>query len=185
MHLYLLTDRGIGINFVNFKENLKNDKAMKKLMILEMFIISGLFVSAQNIADSITVKNHKPQIKIEVNKIYDKNGNVIRYDSTYVWSYSNGNSKAFSVNPDSLLKRFKPYFDEHFSGVVADSFNRNIFNDSTMMFDFFNNDNFFDQWQNELFDFKNQIEKMDSLKRQFFKKYMKENKKIKPSRKAY
>ena len=139
-------------------------------------MLAGLMVSAQSVNDTTNVELNKPQIKIKVNKIYDENGNVVGYDSTYVWSYSNTtNGKSITINPDSLLSRFKPYFDEHFQ-MPSDPFSGKFFNDSSIYFDFFRNDHFFDQWQNQLFNFKQDIERMDSLKKRFFKKYIQEQK---------
>jgi hypothetical protein len=47
--------------------------------------------------------NH-PQTNIKVNREYDKNGNLIRYDSTYSYSYSNVSGSP--ANIDSLLNQF-------------------------------------------------------------------------------
>ena len=149
---------------------------MKKMLLIVSMMIAGLTVSAQSVNDTTEVKSGKPQITVNVNKIYDENGRVVGYDSTYVWSYSNStNGKRFIINPDSLLSRFKPYFNEHFN-MPENPFTNKFFNDSSMYFDFFNNDHFFDQWQNQLFNFKQEVERMDSLKQLFFKKYIEDQK---------
>ena len=60
----------------------------------------GLSLQAQSINDTTAINGVKPTIKIKVNKIYDENGNVVGYDSTYVWSYSN------SLNNNNFITGF-------------------------------------------------------------------------------
>lgn len=43
----------------------------------------------------------KPDVKIEVNKDYDKNNNIVRYDSSYSYSYSSSGS----FPPDSIFSK--------------------------------------------------------------------------------
>ncbi len=150
---------------------------MKKLLFVLVMLTAGLTtVSAQNLIDTTQMDGNKPKIRIKVNKIYDENGNVVGYDSTYAWSWSNEETDTvFNINPDSLFNRFRPYFDEHFLHI-PDPFTNGFFNDSSLYFDFFNNEHFFDTWQDELFHFKKEIERMDSLKQQFFKQYLEEQK---------
>ncbi len=160
---------------------------MKKILLLFVIIgITGTLVSAQTINDTASIIGNKPQIKIKVKKIYDENGNVTGYDSTYEWSYSNSSAgNSIIINPDSLFKKFKPYFDKNFIQFPTDSFSSRIFNDSTMFYDFFNNDHFFNRWQNELFNFQKDVKRMDSLKRIFFKKYIEKQEEEKNRGKIY
>ncbi len=149
---------------------------MKKYFFIAMMMLAAITVSAQNLIDTTQWNGNKPQIKIKVNKIYDENGNVIGYDSSYAWSWSNVmGDTSFFINSDSLFGRFRPYFDEHFMHI-PDPFSNRFFNDSSMYFDFFNNDHFFDTWQDELFHFKKEIERMDSLKQHFFREYLEKEK---------
>ncbi len=147
---------------------------MKKIVLIFAILAATFSLQAQILDDTSAINGVKPKIKIKVNKIYDENGNVVGYDSTYVWSYSNTvtNNNLITIDPDSLISRFKPLFDENFNGFPSNPFDNRFFNDSTMFFDFFNNDHFFDKWQNELFNFQKEIERMDSLKEIFFKKYI-------------
>lgn len=57
----------------------------------------------------------KPDVKINVNKEYDNNGNISKYDSSYSWSYS---SSGNAVNIDSLMKSF----NLSFGGNLPDDF---------------------------------------------------------------
>ncbi len=146
---------------------------MKKIVSTLILIMVIFTTKGQNIADTLNMGN-RPKVNVKVNKVYDENGNLIRYDSVYEWSYSSGSGNIqLNVHPDSLFKAFKPWFDEQIdmnSLPVPGDF----FSDSTMFKDFFNNKDFFEQWQNELFDFDRQLKMMDSLKRQFFKRYLEE-----------
>lgn len=70
--------------------------------------------------DNPTPKN-QPKVHIDVNRQFDENGNVIRYDSTYSWSWSNADG---NIN-DSLFSQFFPksnfMFDRPFSLLYDDS----------------------------------------------------------------
>lgn len=48
---------------------------------------------------------NKPDIKYKVNKEYDKNGNITRYDSTYSYSWSSNGQIPFDI--DSVYYHFK------------------------------------------------------------------------------
>ncbi len=147
---------------------------MKRALFFLVFIIAGVTVRSQSIIDTATVNSGKPHIQIKVNKVYDEDGNIVGYDSTYVWSYSNGTSQiGGSINPDSLFDAFKPWFNNQMN-QFSDPFSEHFFNDSTMYLDFFNNEHFFDQWKDELFNFNSEMQRMDSLKRIFFKRYLQE-----------
>ncbi|MGQ9847679.1 MAG: hypothetical protein ACUVQP_09300 [Bacteroidales bacterium] len=85
--------------------------------------------------------DNQPQVHINVNKQLDENGNVIRYDSTYSWSWSNIDENM----SDSILSQFfsKPNFmwDNTFSAFDNDSlffnhFTLPLLNDPIFDFDF-------------------------------------------------
>jgi hypothetical protein len=152
---------------------------MKKVMLVLVMMVAGMMASAQTETDTAAIPHEKPHVNIKVNKVYDEDGNVIRYDSTYVWSYSNSTGDVtLNINPDSLFRQFKPWFKQQLN--MNDPFTDEFFNDSTMYLDFFNNQHFFDQWQDELFNLQKEVRKMDSLKQLFFNKYL-EQEQIKSS----
>jgi hypothetical protein len=146
---------------------------MKRVILLGVFFIFSTLGNAQILNDT-TPGHAKPKVQVKVNKVYDENGNVVRYDSVYTWSYHSGNQ----IDVDSLMGKFMPYFHQHFSDSLFEHFSQPVFplSDSALMLDFFNNDHFFDQWHEQLFDFKHQLQAMDSLKRQFFKQFLRQNK---------
>lgn len=47
----------------------------------------------------------KPRVHIDVKKETDEHGNVIRYDSSYTWSWSNFDSN-YDFNKDSIFSNF-------------------------------------------------------------------------------
>ena len=57
--------------------------------------------------------NHIPQEKITVNKEYDKDGNLIRYDSTYSYSYSSTESHRMIM--DSLQQKYFQLLNPNFT----------------------------------------------------------------------
>lgn len=144
---------------------------MRRIILWGVFMIFVTLGHAQIVNDSLQ-KQSQPKIQVKVNKVYDENGNVVRYDSVYTWSYHSGNQ----IDVDSLMRKFMPYFQEHLKDSLAGGFIHPVFplTDSTLMLDFFNNDHFFDQWHEQLFDLKHQMQVMDSLKRQFFKQFLRE-----------
>lgn len=91
-----------------------------------------------------------PQSNITVNKEYDENGNLIRYDSTYSWSYSNIRNDTL-VN-DTIIYGNKEFFDrkDFFPDIPffddEDFFNDRFFSDSL-----FADRSFFDDFFNEKF----------------------------------
>lgn len=98
-------------------------------------------------------QQNKPHVEIKVNKEYDKKGNVIRYDSTYVYTYSNtgGNIEQW---PDSI------FFPKILGFDFADVLNPLHFapNDSTTSsLDLFN-DPFFSSSLNEMEEIMKQME---------------------------
>ncbi len=153
-------------------------KKVKSIILAAFLLLAGTTVRAQ-VVNTESQNNHadKPQVHINVKKAYDKNGNIIRYDSTYEWTYSSQNGKQ-NINIDSLMGHFIPYFRENLPDSLSQVFGNpdlNL-NDSAMMMDFFNNAHFFDRWQKEVFDMNREMRAMDSLRMEFLKKYMHEKK---------
>ena len=77
---------------------------MKKLIFLVLFfiIISNSFFSQIEVYID-TMKIDSPNETWNVNKSYNKDGNIIQYDSSYSYSYS---SNGEYLNIDSLISTF-------------------------------------------------------------------------------
>ncbi len=115
-----------------------------------------------------TVKNN-PTIDIKVEKEYDENGNIIRYDSSYryIYTYPNGNSE--ELNMDSIFESFRPYFFDHGFDIMHDPFNRFFDEDTFYQRHFFDDDFFMQRFENEMFRFEEMMREMDSLRNRFLR----------------
>ena len=122
---------------------------MKRIFLFILISIVGFsFANAQD-------KKAEPQEKSIVNKEYDENGNLIKYDSTFVWSWSGDSTFQFDFPKNDFFsgKDF-PGFGEMFSdSAFANHFNHpffdfkqfeNQFPDSAFSkhFEFFNDSSF-------------------------------------------
>lgn len=114
-----------------------------------------------------TGKN-QPKISWKVDKQTDDNGNIIRYDSTYTWSYSNAEGENVSVDVDSVMKSFHSFFNQQYPSVWQHNFGGPVWNDSLLYRDFFQPDYFAKRWRNDFFEMDNMFRQMDSLRNKFF-----------------
>ena len=120
-----------------------------KNLILVLLILTVCFLGA-----NAQQKQSKPEEKSIVNKEFDENGNLIKYDSTFVWSWSGDSAFQFEFPENDF--NF-PDFGEMFSDSVF-SHHFEFFSDSSFVFPFdfessFNNNFFskeFGQMQEEL-----------------------------------
>lgn len=80
--------------------------AMKRnILLFTVSLVFNLALQAQNLENNNDVN---PRTKVEVNKHYDEKGNLIRYDSSYTFSYYNN----IELLPaDSLVKYLRRQFD--------------------------------------------------------------------------
>jgi len=135
---------------------------------ITLIVLSTLFLTSCNAQTKkefakeltdVSKEKIQPKIDYKVNKEYDKNGNLIRLDSTYSYYYSNINKDAM-IN-DSILKKFNDYFS------INSSFNNLLFDDSLkghfFKQDFFRGD--FDRNQKFM---NKMLRRMDSLKNKIF-----------------
>lgn len=107
-----------------------------------------------------------PKKDIKVNREYDEDGNLIRYDSTYVYSWSSDSTRNFI--PDSTfwgkmdVKKMQEYMNRFFKRDSAghDHFRHPFFSD-----DFFDRDFFNPQFFGRDFNFR------DSTRYEFFKNF--------------
>ncbi|MGS2761775.1 hypothetical protein [Sinomicrobium sp. M5D2P9] len=118
----------------------------------------------------------KPQESWKVDKEVDENGNVIRMDSTYTWSFSSGGTELSPETVDSLMNHFR----QNFGTGIPDTFGKDFFNsfpsDSTF-FHPFSNDSLFRQrmeYRHRMFE--DMIRKADSLHRSSIQPFGKMNK---------
>jgi hypothetical protein len=150
---------------------------MKRILFLLLipFLFSGCSdaQTAGNKKDKekapvVTENTPKPKVDIKVNKVFDENGNLVKYDSTYVWSYSNIKGDSVTVNADSVLSEFRPFINDRFPDFKTPDFNDFMFSDSSFYRNFFSPDYFYDRWQQSLKESERMFREMDSLKNLFF-----------------
>jgi hypothetical protein len=113
----------------------------------------------------------QPQTNITVNKQYDKNGNILKYDSTYSYYYSNIR-KDTSLR-DSIFKNFKNQFNNRYFFSKDPFFNDFFFQDSLLKYDFYKKDFFLGRFRNNTNRMDSLFWSMDSLKNDFFEKQFK------------
>lgn len=125
-----------------------------------------------------TENKNLPKKDIKVNREYDENGNLIRYDSTYVYTWSS--DSIHQIHPDSLfnkgmdMNKMHKRMQEQLSRFLGpdslrhQNFRHPFFSDGFFKDDFFNDD-FFD---NDFFDssmFRRNYHQRDSSQADFFK----------------
>jgi hypothetical protein len=110
----------------------------------------------------------KPQTNIKVDKQYDSNGNLIKYDSSYSYYYSN--IKDDKNVRDSIFSNFKNQFNQKFFFSTDPYFNDFFFQDSLLKYDFYKKDFFLNRFRNNIKMMDSLFWGMDSLKNSFFGK---------------
>lgn len=144
------------------------------MLSIVMFACKGQ--EAENKSSNETEKkeeNVKPQTSVVVNKEYDEDGNLVRYDSTYTYYYSNieGDEKL----ADSLFNEFKTYFHSKYPFSYKPFFNDLFFEDSLLQYDFYKNDFFEERFKLNMERMEKLFQEMDSIKNEFFFKQFKNN----------
>jgi hypothetical protein len=135
-------------------------------IIISLMLFSLVLTSCQgqNKENKISETEHQPKTDVQVFKEYDDNGNLIKYDSTYTYFYSN-------IENDSLLKDSilnKLMFGNESILSSNPFFNRFFLKDSLIQNDFYNKDAFMEIIKNNNYHMNTFLQQMDSLERQFF-----------------
>ena len=153
---------------------------MKNIIILLLLLVfmgcnrQNKEKEVQEIDSNEIVQDHtavKPKGKWDVKKEYDEFRNLIKYDSTYAWSYSNIKGDSLRVNLDSIMDSFKGYINENKIFKWDEDFYYFPQNDSLFMSDFFKEDYFFRNWQSEYTRFEEIMKRMDSTRNLFLKRF--------------
>jgi hypothetical protein len=135
-------------------------------IIISLMLFSLVLTSCQgqNKENKISETENQPKTDVKVFKEYDDNGNLIKYDSTYTYFYSN-------IENDSLLKDSilnKLMFGNESILSSNPFFNRFFLKDSLIQNDFYNKDAFMEIIKNNNYHMNTFLQQMDSLERQFF-----------------
>lgn len=145
---------------------------MIRFMFVAVMLTIGLSSCHGQERKKMVMKDqNKPQTHIKVNKQYDKNGNLVKYDSTYSYYYSN--IKKDSVARDSIYRQFRRFFNNKYDFSEEPYFHDLFFQDSLLKYDFYKKNFFQKRFQNNMAHMDKLFEQMDSLKNQFFMEQVK------------
>ncbi len=144
---------------------------MKKFIVflLLLFLTSGCSAQEKDGSNNIDENQNKPLTKVLVNKEYDENGNLIRYDSTYSYFYSN--IEGDSTLSDSIFSSFQEGLFNAFPDIQRPFFDDMFFEDSLLTYDFYKDDFFENRFKLNMEKFNKLFERMDAFKNKFYKKY--------------
>jgi hypothetical protein len=147
---------------------------MKRLSLIALSLLITLISCTGQTNKSESRSNvNTPKTSINVKKRYDKNGNVIQYDSTY--SSFSSNIKGNEQMMDSVFKSFRNNFSEKYFFSNEPFFENFFFNDSLMKKGFFRNDYLFKNFKNHMAQMDSLFWGMDSVKNDFFNKHLSPN----------
>ena len=152
---------------------------MKRIFPVVALILSILFSSCNAQETNTQEQTNAPKTNIKVNKIYDENGNLVRYDSTYTYYYSN--IAGDTVKADSILNIFKNIMHEKYSFSQDPFFDNFFYQDSTFNNNFYSEDFFLKSFEMQMKEMQRLMQEMDSFKNQFFmQQFPKNNKQKEP-----
>lgn len=144
---------------------------MRTLILLMMLTLTFAGCNAQekkekDLSGTQAENAEKPRGNWKVNKEFDENGNLISYDSTYVYSWSSGEGDSLVMpNSDEIFRNFRQYFygQPGTTGLLNSFMNDSLYGES----DFFKDDFFSNRMMSK--HFQEQIRYMDSIRDNFLK----------------
>jgi hypothetical protein len=116
----------------------------------------------------------QPKGSWEVDKEFDENGNLIRYDSIYSWSSNSKMDHLSTLDRDSLLESFKSRFFNNFSDFEDQGFDAIFSQDSLFTKHFFNDDFFKSSFGKDFMDIDKRTQQMIAKQKKFLEKYQSE-----------
>jgi hypothetical protein len=143
---------------------------MKQIVLLAVAVLLGVINCQAQVKEENTAKgDENPKTNITVNKEYDDQGNLIKYDSTYSYSYSN--TDADSLSDDSIFNVFRDQFNHRFNFSEDPFFKDFFFQDSVMNdTDFLDDDFFIKRFKDNMDQMEDLFQQMDSVKNNFFRR---------------
>ncbi len=146
---------------------------MKKYVLLCMVGLLSVGCSGQH-TDTDTKEEklvEQPKGSWKVDKEFDENGNLVRYDSIYSWSSSNTYDKLSSSARDSLTQSFKSKFFRNFSEFENQGFEAVFSPDSLFSKRFFIDDFFVSPFGADFMDIDKIRQQMTARQKKFLEKY--------------
>ncbi|QCE42284.1 hypothetical protein [Psychroserpens sp. NJDZ02] len=154
---------------------------MKKGILLFMIGLLSVSCSGQQndtktseVKDSENKKSTQPKGTWKVDKAFDENGNLTRYDSIYSWSSSHNLDTLSNVEKDSVLQAFKSRFFTAFSDFENEGFDPVFSEDSLFYKHYFNDDFFGSTFGQDYMDIEKIKAQMFARQKQFLEKYQSE-----------
>ena len=139
------------------------------LLIFVVFFSALMSCNSQGINKKPQKDKNTPHEKVTVNRKYDKNGNLVEFDSTYTSYYSN--VKSDTVQIDSVLNDFPQFFNEELNMKPNNFFNSFFIEDTAFNSQFFHDDYFEKQFLDQNENMLKMMQRMDSLKNAYFEHY--------------
>jgi len=149
---------------------------MKKFILLLALALLSISCNGQKNETKKSESNviEEPKGTWKVDKEFDENGNLIRYDSIYSWSSNSKFDNLSSADRDSLMQSFKSRFFSDFSKFENEGFEDIFSNDSVFSNHFFNDDFFDSNFGKEFMDIDRIRQQMIERQKQFLEKYQSE-----------
>ena len=154
---------------------------MKKYILLFMIGLLSVSCNSQNndIKNTETKESDEEIVKEpkgtwKVDKEFDENGNLIRYDSIYSWSSDDKYNNLSLSERDSLMQTFKSRFFTNFSGFENQGFEDVFSKDSLFSKHFFNDDFFGSDFGSDFIDIDKIRQQMIARQKKFLEKYQSE-----------
>ena len=126
-----------------------------------------------NMTEKEQASSKVPEGSWKVNREYDEEGNLIRYDSIYSWSSGDDLDELASFDRDSVLQSMQSRFYRSFSNFDFDGegFGDLFEKDSIFTRRFFNNDFFDSEFGKDFMDIDKMHERMEAMQKRFLKRY--------------
>ncbi|MEW4923800.1 hypothetical protein [Algibacter sp. 2305UL17-15] len=144
---------------------------MKTYILLLMVGLFSLSCNSQKKEETVA---EQPEGTWKVEKEFDENGNLIRYDSIYSWSSDGKWDGISSLDKDSLLQSFESKFYRNFSHFKNEGFDDVFTKDSLFSNHFFNDDFFKSDFGKDFIDIDKIRQRMIERQKQFLEKYRSE-----------
>lgn len=112
-----------------------------------------------------------PKGSWKVNREFDEDGNLIRYDSIYSWSSGTDLNELAAMDRDSILKSMRSRFYRNFSGFDHEGFSDIFGEDSLFTKQFFNDDFFDSDFGHDFMDIDQIRKRMERMQRKFLERY--------------
>ena len=141
-------------------------------LVLPMTILSCNGQNTKN--EKLSDRGIQPEEKISVTKEYDDKGNLIEYDSTYSYFYSDTSD---SNSRNNNYSQFKSYFNKSYTFSNQPFFNNFFFPESLLMSDFYRKSFFYDRFIMNKAGMDSLFRQMDLMKNDYFENQIRKEKK--------